>query len=160
MDEYATVIERLVFGSPEPNVQYSERRAAYVVITRHSEVAVVKSGQRYFLPGGGSLPCEAPEETAVREVQEELARCVRLLGSLGEATQYFYSSEDDRHYKMQAVFFAGEFTNDGCGGTGEHQLNWLPITETEQAYFHECHSWAVRQARDRPRPANSDVHRR
>ena len=140
------VTERLLFGSAEPNVHYSERRAAYVVITRHGEVAVVKSGRRHFLPGGGSLPCEAPEETVVREVHEELARRVRLLRSLGEATQYFYSPEDDRHYKMLAVFFAGEFTNDGCDGTGEHQLDWLPITETEQACFHECHAWGVRQA--------------
>ena len=136
----------MIFGSAEPNVQYRERRAAYVVITRDGKVALVKSGQKHFLLGGGSLPGEAPEATVVREVHEELARPVRLLGRLGEATQYFYSADDDRHYKMLAVFFAGEFTDKVHLGTGEHQMDWLPVTEIEQACFHECHAWAVRQA--------------
>ena len=136
----------MIFGSAKPSVQYRERRAAYVVITRDGKVALVKSGQKHFLPGGGSLPGEAPEATVVREVHEELARPVRLLRSLGEATQYFYSGDDDRHYKMLAVFFAGEFTDKAHIGTGEHQLDWLPVREIEQACFHECHAWAVRQA--------------
>jgi len=140
-----TISEALIFGSPEPNVQSSERRAAYVVITRDGKVALIKSGQKHFLPGGGSLPGETPEATVVREVQEELARAVRLLCRLGEATQYFYSADDDRHYKMLAVFFVGQFTDDVYIGAGEHQMDWLPVTRIEQACFHECHAWAVRQ---------------
>ena len=133
----------LIFGSPEPSVQYTERRAAYVVVTTDGKVAMVKEGQKYFLPGGGSMPGEAPEETVVREVHEELARGVRLLRSLGEATQYFYSADDDRHYEMLATFFAGDFTDDVYGGSGEHQLDWLSIRETDRQCFHE---WAVHQA--------------
>jgi 8-oxo-dGTP diphosphatase len=142
-----TMAETLIFGFPEPNVQYTERRAAYVVIrTRDGQVAMVKSQQKYFLPGGGSLRGEAPEETVVREVSEELARGVRLIRRLGEATQYFYSSADDRHYKMLAVFFAGEFTDEPGSGTGEHELRWLPVRKAEQSCFHACHAWAARQA--------------
>ena len=139
--------EALIFGSPEPNVPYTERRAAYVVIvTTDGQVAMVKSRQKYFLPGGGSLPGEAPEDTVVREVYEELARSVRLIRPVGEATQYFYSAADDRHYKMRAIFFAGEFTDEPCAGAGEHELHWLPVTEAEHACFHACHAWAVGQA--------------
>ena len=141
----ATVIERLIFGAPDPNVRYRERRAAYVVVIRRSKVAMVSSGQKHFLPGGGSMPGEAPEETVAREVHEELARSVRLVRRLGEATQYFYSTDDDRHYEMLAVFFAGEFTGDGYSGAGEQQLDWLSVTETDHACFHESHAWAVRQ---------------
>src|SRR2546423_1020358 len=104
---------------------------------------MVGSKQKHFLPGGGSMPGEAPEETGVREVHEELARGVRLLRSLGEATQYFYSADDDRHYEMLATFFAGDFTDDVYGGSGEHQLDWLSIRETDRQCFHE---WAVHQA--------------
>ena len=142
----ANVIERPIFGVPDPNVQYSERRAAYVVVIRNAKVAMVRSGQKHFLPGGGSMSGETPEDTVVREVHEELARRVRLVRSLGEATQYFYSNDDDRHYEMLATFFAGEFTDDVYGGSGEHQLEWLWVTEIDQACFHECHAWAVRQA--------------
>jgi 8-oxo-dGTP diphosphatase len=138
--------DALIFGSPEPNVQYTERRAAYVVITAaDGRVAVVKSGQKFFLPGGGSLPDEIPEDTAVREVQEELARRLRLIRRIGEATQYFYADADDRYYRMRAVFFRGEFTDESCGGTGEHELYWLPVLEVEHNCFHACHAWAIRR---------------
>jgi 8-oxo-dGTP diphosphatase len=136
----------LIFGSPQPSVQYIERRAAYVVIINsQGKIAMVRNGQKHFLPGGGSAPCEAPEETVVREVHEELARGVRLIRKLGEAIQYFYSSTDDLYYRMAATFFAGEFTEQR-GGTGEHELYWLPVSEIEHACFHACHAWAVRQA--------------
>lgn len=138
--------EVLIFGSPEPNVQYTERRAAYAVIMDANYlVALVKSRQKFFLPGGGSLQGEAPEDTVIREVQEELARRVRLIRRIGEATQYFYSTADVQHYKMRAVFFRGEFTDESCDGTGEHELSWLPLVEAEHGCFHACHAWAVRQ---------------
>lgn len=142
--------ETIVFGSPEPNIQYAERRAAYVVVVgSDGKVAMVKGPQKYFLPGGGSLRNEAPEDTVAREVSEELARTVRLIRSLGEATQYFYSTDDHRYYKMHAVFFAGEFTDEPEAGDAEHELSWLAKTEVEQACFHACHAWAVRQATPR-----------
>lgn len=137
----------LAFGFQEQDVDYIERLAAYVVIVNDDgEVAMVRGRHRHFLPGGGSLPGEAPEDTIIREVREELARGVRLLSSIGEAVQYFYSSTDDRYYKMQAVFFTGEFTTETTGGTGEHQLEWMPQGEAERACFHACHAWAIRQA--------------
>jgi 8-oxo-dGTP pyrophosphatase MutT (NUDIX family) len=138
--------ETLIFGSPAPSVAYTERRAAYVVIKHNEQVALVKGRDKYFLPGGGSLPGEGPAETIAREVVEELARSVRLLHKLGAATQYFYSAADDRHYKTQATFFSGEFTTQPTGRACEHELLWLPIAEIEQVCFHACHAWAVRQA--------------
>ena len=68
-----------IFGSKEPHVQYAERRAAYVVIADGEKVATVNPRREYFLPGGGSLSGETPEETIAREVREELARGVRRL---------------------------------------------------------------------------------
>jgi 8-oxo-dGTP diphosphatase len=134
------------FGDSNPSAQYVERRAAYLVVINGGRVAMVKSRQKYFLPGGGLLPGESPEDTVVREVREELARGVRLLRRLGEAVQYFYSSTDDRSYKMLATFFAGDFTDEGRGDAGEHELDWLPVIGVEQSCFHECHAWAIHQA--------------
>ena len=140
------MVEALIFGSPEPNVRYTERRAAYVVVVNDDRlVAMVESRQKYFLPGGGSLPGEAPEDTIAREVREELARGVRLARKIGEATQYFYSGADERHYVMRATFFAGAFTDESRGGAREHELHWLPLNEAERACFHACHAWAARQ---------------
>lgn len=148
MGNKANICQELIFGTQDQNVHYSERRAAYVVIIRDGLVAVVNSGQKQFLPGGGCLLDELPEKTVAREVREELALSVRILHRLGEATQYFYSSDDNRHYKMLAAFFAGEFTDDEGGRSGEHQLVWLPVREVEQACFHECHAWAIQANMD------------
>lgn len=137
--------EPLIFGVAQPRVHYTARRAAYVVIQRAGKVALVRGGQKYFLPGGGARPGETAAETVVREVTEELACGVRLLRSLGAAVQYFYSATDDRHYRMRAAFFVGEFTTEPAG-TGEHELHWLPVADAEQYCFHACHAWAVRQA--------------
>src|SRR3954447_135668 len=104
----------VVFGSPTPGVSCTDRLAAYAVITNgESMVAVVNSKKGHFLPGGGSLPGEAPEDTVQREVREELGRGARLLGKLGEAVQYFPA--DGKQFKMHAVFFTAEFTDEPSG---------------------------------------------
>ena len=75
MSMQTSMAKALIFGSPELNMQYL---AAYVlIVTDDGKVAMVKGREKHFLPGGGSLPGEAPEETALREAQEELARSVR-----------------------------------------------------------------------------------
>ena len=100
------------------------------------------------LPGGGSLPGETPEETLRREVREELARSVRLVRKLGDATQFFYAADEHCHYKMLGAFFLAEFP-DEPNGQGEHELFWLPVAEAAGAFFHECHAWAARQGLER-----------
>ena len=137
--------DAVVFGSRKPNIDYVERRAAYVVAIEADNVALVGSGRNRFLPGGGSLPAEATEMTIAREVREELGREVRGLQMVGEAIQYFYSGDDDRHYEMLAVFFVGEFTDRLAHEVGEHSLDWLPIEEASVVCFHERHAWAIRQ---------------
>ena len=149
MDNRTKMTEELIFGSTEPNVLYTERRAAYLVVTHDGLIAMIKSQHKHFLPGGGSLPGEAPENTVVREVHEELAQGVRLLSRIGEATQYFYSSTDDRHYKMLATFFVGKLLTVEYSGKGEHELDWLPTAEALRSCFHECHAWAIRQSQYR-----------
>lgn len=145
MDKRTIRPEPIIFGSPKTDVRYTERRAAYLVMIDDGRVAMVKSGQNHFLPGGGSLPGETPEETVAREVHEELGRGVRLFEMIGEAIQYFYSSADNRDYKMAASFFAGELTDEFVG-LAEHTPDWIPLTEVERACFHECHVWAIRRA--------------
>jgi 8-oxo-dGTP pyrophosphatase MutT (NUDIX family) len=95
------------------------------------------------LPGGGSLPGETPAETLAREVREELARSVRLVRKIGEATQFFHATSDNCYYEMQADFFLAELPDEPAG-QGEHDLIWLPLIDADQ-FFHACHSWAVRE---------------
>jgi SAM-dependent methyltransferase len=136
----------LTFGKQREGVVYTERPAAYAVVAGESgTVAAVRGPAGMIgLPGGGSLPGEAPEETLWREVHEELARGVRLVRRIGEATQFFYAADEGCHYKMRGVFFLAALP-DEPDGQGEHELFWLPLDAAEGAFFHECHAWAARQ---------------
>lgn len=138
--------ETATFGVPLNGVSYADRPAAYAVVAgEKGTVAAVKGKSgKFFLPGGGYLPGEAAEEAVRREVREELARSVRLIRPIGAATQYFHAADDDRHYRMSAVFFLAEFTG-GPTGRGEHDLAWLSAAEADVAFFHESHAWAVRR---------------
>ncbi len=133
------------FGLLNAAIAYQPRPAAYVVITdQQGRIAAVKGKSHYFLPGGGSLAEETPEETVTREVREELAREVGIIGRIGKAVQYFYA--EGQHYRMEAVFFAGEFIGEATG-IGEHELCWLEVEQIEADFYHKSHVWAVRQLR-------------
>ena len=134
----------LTFGNADPGILYVDRPAAYVVVIKDRRVAVVVPKERAFLPGGGMLAGEPAEETAVRETLEELGLAVQLVAPIGQAVQYFYSPDDDIHYKMLATFFTGHFEGERSG-TGENELRWLPREKAEKACFHPCHAWAIRQ---------------
>ena len=94
----------------------------------------------YSLPGGESRPGESPVETIIREVHEELVCEITVDREIGTAVQYFYSSDDQVHYRMEATFFTGNFATEPGG-----QISWLPDTDLADRLFHECHAWAVDQ---------------
>lgn len=131
------------FGNILPQINYRDRPAAYAVITSgDGKIAVVKGTRGYFLPGGGSLEGETPEETVRRELLEELARDIVITGKIGEAVQYY--SAGDAHYKMKAIFFKAAFSG-GRRGEAENELIWLDAKESEGAFFYQCHEWAIRE---------------
>jgi ubiquinone/menaquinone biosynthesis C-methylase UbiE/8-oxo-dGTP pyrophosphatase MutT (NUDIX family) len=135
-----------IFGSRLEGARYTDRPAAYAVVGgEYGTVAAVRGASgTIFLPGGGSLPGETPEETLVREVREELDRSVRLIRRIGEAKQFFHAADEDCHYEMLAVFFLAEFP-DEPSGQGEHELFWLPLADAAGAFFHESHALAAEQ---------------
>jgi 8-oxo-dGTP diphosphatase len=136
--------DAVVFGSPVPGVSYTERAAVYAVVGNgQGMIAAVKSPKGYFLPGGGSLPGEAPEDTVRREVREEVGRVAQILSRLGDAIQYF--TAEGKEFKMRAAFFVAEFTEEPPS-QGEHELHWLSIAEIHGAFFHPCHESAIHQA--------------
>src|ERR1041385_6101565 len=92
-----------IFGSILAGVVYEDRPAAYAIVKNtDGMVAAVNTKRGYFLPGGGADAGETPVETVVREVREELARKVQIIGEIGQAIQYFIA--DDQPYRMRAVF--------------------------------------------------------
>jgi 8-oxo-dGTP diphosphatase len=136
----------LIFGSPPTGVVCQKRPAAYAVIAgADGRIAVVRGRTGYWLPGGGALPGEPPEETVTREVREELGHDVRLVGKIGEAVQYFYANDDQCWYEMKAVFFRAGIVGEALGAA-EYELHWLDAGSTKESFYHACHAWAVSRA--------------
>jgi len=135
-----------VFGKQNEGVTYQPRPAAYAVITDgRGLIATVRHKQYLFLPGGGSLPDETPEQTVHRELLEELGYQVRILRKIGEAVQYF--NADDGDYRMSAHFYRAVIIGDPIGGA-EFDAHWIHAGGTEETFYHQCHLWAVAQVKE------------
>lgn len=140
----------ITFGACAPDVIPNERLAAYVIVhDNQGRVAAVQADVRgrdeLWLPGGGMLEHETPEEAVVREVREELGRDLLIRCRLESAIQYFYQGDRGAWCKMTAHFFLGELHGPPIT-PHEHELLWVDPTEHKADFFHACHVWAASQA--------------
>jgi 8-oxo-dGTP diphosphatase len=134
-----------IFGAPVAGVTYKSRLAAYAVIRNSAgAVAAVQAPAGYWLPGGGALPGETLQDTVRREVQEELRYTIHIIGTIGEAVQYFFAATEHQHYVMRAVFLQAEFV-EKIDGLAEYAVCWLDVTQPQPLFFHACHDWAARR---------------
>ena len=131
-----------VFGAQVEGHTYHARRAVYAVIPdREGRVAAVRYRGHLFLPGGGIEAGESPEHALMREVEEECAQRLHIVGKIGEALQYFYASSDDKYFAMHAVFYAGAFLGQ-MPGQVELPCIWV-FPDDKAQFFHASHLWAA-----------------
>jgi 8-oxo-dGTP diphosphatase len=131
-----------VFDEQVDGHVYHARRAVYAVIRdNEGRVAAVRYRGNLFLPGGGIEAGESPEQALVREVVEECAQRLHIVGKIGEALQYFYASSDDKYFAMHAVFYAGAFLGHMPGQVALPFV-WV-FPDATAHFFHASHVWAA-----------------
>jgi 8-oxo-dGTP diphosphatase len=90
----------------------------------------------WSLPKGLIDPGEAPEQTALREIEEETGARGRSLGKVGDV-RYVYTWQGERVFKVVS-FFLVRYTGGRLGEIDEamrHEVadaRWLPLEEAEQ----------------------------
>lgn len=135
------------FGDRLAGQHYQPRPGSYAVIFGDdNQVALVRIGQRYFLPGGGAEPGESLEETLRREILEESGHSIEILRPIGFAIEYV-SAEGEGYFAKHCSFFEvrlGERRSQPV--ETDHELVWLPIPEAHQKLTHRSQAWAVRAA--------------
>ncbi|HEX6747269.1 MAG TPA: NUDIX domain-containing protein [Longimicrobium sp.] len=139
-----TELPARTFGAAPGEVASRPRHAAYaVIVDGEGHVAAVRGrGGRFWLPGGGSLAGETPEETVLREIREELGREARPGDRIARATQHFHAADEGCWYEMAAVFVLAELVGDVIH-PAEDEMSWLDPARDAALFFHPCHAWAA-----------------
>ena len=114
------------------------------------KLLLVRTCGRYFLPGGGAEPGEAPETTVRREVLEECGLTVDALQWLGVVDQYLYAADERTYFhKRCTVFVASMKPLPPQSVEAGYELVWLPPEDAERYLAHASQAWAVRRYRQR-----------
>lgn len=137
------------FGAPEPGQAYPDRPAAFGILVRGDEMALVEvatPGQPLWrdLPGGGIDPGESPEEAVVREFGEEIGLRVRPGETFLRADQFFINGDGER-FNVRGVFMTATFEaqEPSLKVEDDHELIWRPPLEAIRIVRREAHAWAI-----------------
>lgn len=150
-----------IFGSREPDVAYLVRPSAYAVIEDAAgRIALVRTPEGVYLPGGGIEAGERAEQAIVREAIEECGLAVRVGSWSVAAVQFCYAIPEQKYFEKHSVFFEAAIERIAGGATEtDHALFWAEGREAAGALTHESQAWAVRSWLDRlesgPAPGNS-----
>jgi 8-oxo-dGTP diphosphatase len=134
------------FGVRVPDVTYVDRPGAYAIILAGDDKLAFVRGKagRLFLPGGGLAPGEYPRNALMREIIEEIGWNVRILGTIGRATQFLFA-EGEGYFAIRATYFRTELIEQ-CTTGCEHEIVWLS-TAAATSLARESDAWAISQAR-------------
>jgi 8-oxo-dGTP diphosphatase len=140
-----------VFGAPTGVKACVIRKSAYGIVTdEHGRLAVVRTGQGMFLPGGGIEAGETPEEAIMREVIEECGLVIRLGVWTAHAIQFVYSESEQTHFEKRSTFIDGT-VDEACLGRleADHELVWISAASATEMLSHQSQCWAVKRWRSR-----------
>lgn len=137
------------FGDRQAGVTYVDRPAAFGVLVRDGQVAVVfirkPDGASWFdLPGGGVDEGETGEQGVVREFGEEAGLEVVAGKAFAAADQFFINTEGQA-WNNRSEFYLLDLVAEkpSLKIEGDHELRWLPPLEAIKSLRHGSHAWAL-----------------
>lgn len=121
----------------EEGKQYTQRPGAYALIKNpDGQIAIVLTGKRYFLPGGGIEAEESPEVCLKRECLEEIAADINIKEKFAEINCYFYSTTRDINMESIGHFFICQITTFADVKTeADHKLIWLSSDDAIKSLY-------------------------
>jgi 8-oxo-dGTP diphosphatase len=139
----------LQFGVPEPGVDYKDRPAAFGVLERNRQVALVRVTKPDMepwldLPGGALDEGESDQDAMVREFGEETGLVVRAGEQITRADQMFRRDNGEPVNNRSAIFQA-ELVREqpGLKCEDDHELVFLDLREAMVRLRHDSHAWAL-----------------
>jgi 8-oxo-dGTP pyrophosphatase MutT (NUDIX family) len=125
------------------------------VVFRHGEegqidvlICLTTKTQKWVIPKGLIDPGEKVEQTAVREVREEVGVNARIVQPLDPPEKYIYTRDDTRIFKT-VHYFLLEFVS-GSIDDHDHEMEvvkWVPIDRAIDVVAYESAKAVLRRAK-------------
>lgn len=138
------------FGDAAADAVYPDRQAAFAVIDRDAQIALVRvdrvgRGLVLDLPGGGVDEGETAAEAAVRECGEEAGLVVALDAEPYVLADHYFLHNDGVVRNTRGSFFAGRVVAEdpALKVEDDHDLVWMDPHAAVLRLDRESHVWAV-----------------
>jgi 8-oxo-dGTP diphosphatase len=133
------------FGTKQDGIDYIERPGVYAVIENNErQIAVIKTRNGYFLPGGGIDTQESDADALKRELLEEIGYQVSIATEMREAVEYLNVNSDRKHYQIRSRFYKVQLgPKVGEGVEKDHRLVWLSQKHALELLVRQSQIWAV-----------------
>ena len=143
-----------VFGAPPALAPSAVRPSAYGLIADdRGRLAIVRTPEGNFLPGGGMDPGETVEETVARETLEECGLIVKVGGWSIRAIQHVYSESEQTHFEKRSTFVEATIRTTMAAGTEpDHDLTWRSAAQAARELTLPADGWAVDRWKSRNGP--------
>ena len=131
-----------VFGTKE-NVEYTDRKGAYLIPVRGEKVAVMRTPKGYFLLGGGIEEGESDIGCISRECVEEAGCPAVVKDKLCSAETYFCHEETGYFHPVQTYYTGLLLPPVSVPAEKDHELLWVEYSEIKGKMFWEMQDWAL-----------------
>ena len=136
------------FGTRSESKRLIVRPSAYgFILNRDGRLAVVRSPEGTFLPGGGIEEGETPEEAVVRETLEECGLVVHVGECVSRAVQLVVV--EDVLLEKRSLFFDARIESESSRVEHGHETMWVAPAAADRLLSRESQSWAVRDWMER-----------
>lgn len=133
------------FGTKQDGVDYIDRPGVYAVIENNDrQIAVIKTSNGYFLPGGGIDIGESDIEALKREVVEETGYQISILREIGAAVEYIDVEGEEKHYQIRSRFYRVQLRSKVRNGVEkDHRLVWLLPEDVMKLLKRQGQVWII-----------------
>lgn len=135
-----------IFGEKR-NVEYTDRKGAYIIPISDGKIAIVSTQKGYFLLGGGIEQGESDESCIARECLEEIGYEVLIDKHVcsAETYGYRYSNHPNIEYfhPIQTYYIGKLLERKQLPTENDHYLEWVNYENLKGNLFVEMQNWAL-----------------